>query len=149
MSAQVGNDSLSVELRPSRVQRYLVATVHGLAALGLVTSDLPAWAYWLGVPAILISLLYQLKNPVPKIRGNPLVGLRVDAENAWALRARDMEHPARILDSSQLWVGVMFLRFSVEGRRVSLVLTPDSLGQNEFRRFRARLMTAAKPNPSF
>jgi hypothetical protein len=130
---------LSLELLPSRRFAACIVLAYGGAAAIAWTLPLPPWAALLlsGAVAAEGGRVFRLR--ILMAGGAAVTGLLWRADGAWLVRTRDgREREARLLPGAYVHPLLTVLRLAAE-RPVSVVLFPDSLECDAFRRLRVRL----------
>ena len=135
--------ALNLEPRPSRWFMLFMAMTHGGAAASLITAGL---AWWLDVPlcALLAASAYFIHlRHISLTHARAVVRLTWTRHGDWRLVTADgMEQGADLLGDSYVHPWLVVLNFSLPRRgRASVVLFPDSLHADDFRRLRVRLRT--------
>jgi len=133
---------LRLEIQPSRALLRIQFLLHGLALMVL--------AYPLGVPTWLrIGLFAGLGASLFfLLRSDALVRVRhllLDAHNQWyRLDTGGQREPLRLREDSWLGHRVAVLRFDRDGggRPLNVLILPDNLDADSFRRLRVRLRHA-------
>lgn len=124
---------LVVTLAPSRVLRVLLWLLHGLAAVAVLIADLPPlWQAGL-LLALGGSLLWHARQTTP-----PLV-LRGKADGSLERRSDDTWLRVELSASSTVLPRLTVLHIKEQGSRRHLVILPDSLPAEDFRRLRVWL----------
>ena len=133
---------LRLEVQPSRLLLRIQFLVHGLALMVLAYPlGVPIWVRGLLFGGLVASLLFTL-------RSDTLTGVRVlllDGHNQWYWRRTDgVQEALRLRNDSWLGTHLAVLRFDREagGRTLNVVILPDSLDADSFRRLRVRLRQA-------
>ena len=134
---------LRLEVQPSRLLLRAQFLVHGLALMVL--------AYPLGVPLWLrVGLFVLLGISLFSLSRNETFSrvhhLLLDAEDRWFRLGADGEREAlRLRGDSWLGSGMAVLRFARAqgGRPLNVVILPDNLDAETFRRLRVRLRQAS------
>lgn len=125
-------------LTPSRQLKGVVASMHVLCLLPVFLLPIH-WGWQIGIISALIASLIIGLRQLP----GPLRGLNLAMDGAFFVRLKNGEWvPAEVLGSSFVkpWLTILHLR--LEGRRFMspLVLLPDMLAQEDFRRLRMWLL---------
>ncbi|MCB1874538.1 MAG: hypothetical protein KDH88_01030 [Chromatiales bacterium] len=132
---------LHLEPRPSVWLEHALILAHGLAVLSLALIEgHPPWIWPLSA-LIILGGVHLVRKHARLLHPASLVGLVWDAGGEWILRRRDgQEFKACLLGDSLLTARLVILNFSrSRWRRVSLVIPPDRLDKESFRRLRVRL----------
>jgi len=102
--------------------------------------SLPLWAGLVLSAVIVCSLVYALNGHVLMHGRNAITDLIWDSDGDWRLTMRDgKNHQAQLLKSSYLHNRLVILNFTVDSHRRSVILLPDTLDQDTFRRLRVRM----------
>ena len=132
---------LRLEVQPSRLLLRIQFLVHGLALMVLAYPlGVPIWVRGLLFGGLVASLLFTL-------RSDALTGVRellLDGGNQWFWRRADgVLEALRLRNDSWLGTHLSVLRFDREaGRTMNVIILPDSLDADSFRRLRVRLRQA-------
>ncbi|HEB67317.1 MAG TPA: hypothetical protein ENI93_05160 [Gammaproteobacteria bacterium] len=133
---------LRLEVQPSRLLLRAQFLVHGLALMVLAYPlGVPLWVRVLLFAGLVASLLFTL-------RSDALTGVRdllLDGGNQWFWRRADgVLEALRLRDDSWLGTHLAVLRFEREsgGRTLNVIILPDSVDADSFRRLRVRLRQA-------
>ncbi len=130
---------LSIEPEPSRLLAGAVVFLHGGALLMIPPLPLPAWLIVVLMFAVAISWVRVFAGPVLMRRGAAIVCVQWRADGVWLLRRRDGgEQEAVLMADSYAHPWLTVLNFTGEWR-CSVVLLPDSIDPEVFRRLRVRL----------
>jgi toxin CptA len=118
----------------SRQLRSLLAFVHLCGAVAIFLTSLPLPLQWTGLLLLTISMaLYWRQNQQIRVRGNQNGKFEVWLSGKWCVASID--------SSSVIWPGLTVVRFATESERLHrhLVILPDSLPKEDFRRLRVWL----------
>lgn len=126
---------LNLKLWPSRQLAIFLVAGHGLAGLSVWFSALPAWACLLMDLLLLGALYFNLRR---HWRAG-IRQLRFDGEGWW-LADRSGEQPLDLRGERLVTSWLIVLNFiTAAGRRIALVLPPDSASADDLRRLRVAL----------
>lgn len=133
---------LHIRIEPSRFLAGLLILVHALAAALLYPLALPEMLKLALAAAIAVSGVHSvMKTALLKWR-NAIVALEIDNEGM-ALRERNAEQwrPCRVLGTTFVssYLTVLNLRLLKGGAVRHVVMLPDNVDQDDFRRLRVRL----------
>lgn len=132
---------IPLQLRPHR-SRWLAGFIlfsHGGAIL-LALISLPLWAALLLSLGIAYSLVYTLNQHVLMRDPDTVSELIWDSNGDWRLIARNgTSINAQLLKSTYLHAKIVILNFVVNSRNRSIILLPDALDPDSFRRLRVRM----------
>ncbi len=132
---------LRLVVQPSRLLLRVQFLTHGLALMVLAYPlGVPLWLRGVLFGGLVLSLLFTL-------RSDALTGVRellLDGRNQWFRRRSDgVLESLRLRDDSWLGIHLAVLRFDrTEGRPLNVIILPDSLDADGFRRLRVRLRQA-------
>jgi hypothetical protein len=130
---------IRLELRPSRRLAVCIAVVYGGAAA--IVWSLPL-SFTVALPlsaAIALEGCRVFRLKVRLAGAGAVTALLWKSDGAWVVRRRDgREHEARLLPGAFVHPRLSVLRLSGE-RPVSIVLFPDAVERDAFRRLRVRL----------
>lgn len=141
---------LYLELHPSRIFAAVLLVVHGGAA-GCVLIVPLSWPVRVLLAAlILLSLWYTLSRWGLLRHNRAVTALLWDDLGEWKLFSRDRKETAVRLEPDSFvspgWVVLNFSAIDAPGRW-SVVLLPDSLDGESFRRLRVRLRLEGREAP--
>ena len=142
MSSTAYATPLRLDLRPSRTL-FWVLTVSHLGAAGLLTaSRLPPWAAVALTACVLASYIWLVSRHALLRQAGAVVCLLWGKGNEWRVSSRSgAEILARLSPESFVrpWMTVLLLRPEGGGHTRSVVIMPDTLDAEVFRRLRVRL----------
>lgn len=126
-----------ITLRRSRLLDFFLVSIHALGALALFLVSLPT-------PIRIVTLVFVLLSLARALRRETFNRLTLSSENAteiclWGDAPRAVV--ASILPQTSVFFFLVVLHLHEEGSRVrmQLVLLPDQMGTDEFRRLRVWL----------
>lgn len=120
---------MQLQIGPSRRLRFLRLMLWVLAWVGLWAAHLPRPLQWLGS-------LWLLWDATREVRPQPSYQLRLgSAGNLWLQSGQEWV-AARVDSSSRVTPVMAWLLLHVEGRRQRIVVMPDALPDEDFRRLR-------------
>ncbi|GBG15242.1 uncharacterized protein NMK_2845 [Novimethylophilus kurashikiensis] len=125
------------DLIPSCRLRALLVIMHGLCLIAIVVLPLAWLVKTVIAMALVASLMIYLRQLPGKVRG-----LKLTKDGSFSVRlVQDDWVPAEILGSSfvQPWLTVLHLRLEGRKRMLPVVLFPDALPHEAFRRLRVWL----------
>lgn len=125
---------LVVTVGASRQLRLLLAAFHIVGAAAIMLAALDPLLQWAGMVLVCCSLAYYLR-PVQNVR------LRADREGKLEIWQGEKWSEARLAGSSVVLPGCTVMRVGIENRRRqhSLIVLPDSLPAEDYRRLRVWL----------
>lgn len=135
---------LQLDPRPSRYLAHTGLILHGGALAVLAALALPWWAV-LGVSgAVLGNFVLFFRTHVLRASAHAVVKLIWDERGGWTVVTPRGPVDAVLSADSVVYPRLVILRFVTGGgwfarRRLSVILLPDSLDAETFRRLRARL----------
>jgi hypothetical protein len=130
---------LSVELRPSRRLKQLLAVMHLLALAASIANALPVIvkvALVIGIGLHFFLALTRLKSEHYAIRHSETSGWEIASENDFK--------PVQILNSTVITLFAIFLHFDKNAHKQSVLIVNDALSEDDYRRLIVRLKTADK-----
>lgn len=131
---------LRLDLRPSPVLAAALISSHGGALALLATVPLPGWAAAALAVLVAASLLRALARHALLWGREAVTGLVWEGDGAWTLVTRaGSQSPCHLSADSYVGPRLTVLNFTGPRRRSVLVL-PDRVAQEGFRRLRVRLM---------
>jgi toxin CptA len=131
--------TLSLSIDPSPWLRLALLGVHLLAGVAVLLADLAVWGQVLLLLTIAVSLLLHLRRQAThEIRCEPDGSLQIRIASEW--------RAATLLPASVVmpWLVVLHYRVEDNGQTHHLVMPPDSLPSDDFRRLRVWLKWKAK-----
>jgi hypothetical protein len=139
MSSQKSVVPLRINLRGSRILAGFIMLSHG-GAIVLSLASLPLWIGTLFSAGIVYSLVYLLKRH-GLLRGpNAITILVWDSNDEWLIITEDgKEYHATLQKPVYLHARIVILNFIVNNRHRPIILLPDVLDRESFRRLRVRL----------
>jgi toxin CptA len=140
--------ALRLRLAPSRRLAWLLGLSHAGAMLLSWVTPLKWWLSLALSLAALGSLRHGLRYHALRSAPGALVGLELRPDGSAAVQdRRGRWREARLLGSSFVSPGLTIINLTVAGARLrrSLVVAPDSLSTNEFRRLRVWLRWRGTP----
>ena len=137
--------ALSLEPRSSRRFALLLAATHGGAAAVVIAAGLAWWIDVLLCALIAASAAHIYLRHVSLSHARAVVRLVWTRHGHWRLVTADgAAHNAELQGDSYVHPWLVILNFTLQpGGGTSVVLFPDSLHDDDFRRLRVRLRTAA------
>ncbi len=136
--------ALSLEPRPSRRFALFTAATHGVAAAVMVSAGMAWWIDILLCTLIAASAAYIYMRHVRLTHARAVLRLTWTRHGDWRLVYADgVAQTAELQGDSYVHPWLVVLNFSLQPKgRASVVLFPDSLHEEDFRRLRVRLRTA-------
>lgn len=133
---------LEMNVASSRALVGILVSAHAASALLLGLTGLPWMGKLAALPVFLASLALSLRRHAWRLSPSAVVGLRLEQECRAAFRRLDgetLEGP--LLGSSFVSPWLTVLKIRPDGRRlaVSLVILPDAVEREAFRRLRVLL----------
>jgi toxin CptA len=139
---------LRVRLHPSRQLGLLLCVGHVGAAVLSWVAPIPWWLSLVLSSAALASLAFGLRSHAWRSASEAVVGFELRPDGSGAIEDRSGRwREVGVLGSSFVspLLTVLNLRVAGAGRRRSLIVTPDALGPDEFRRLRVWLRWRGAP----
>ncbi len=142
MSSTAYATPLRLELKPSRTLFWLLTFSH-LGAAGLLsTMSLPFWVKaFLGM-SVLVSYLWLVGRHALLRHPGAAVSLLWPRGDHWQVQSRNGAQVSALLSPESFvhpWLTVLLLKPESGGRARNVVLLPDMLDAEAFRRLRVRL----------
>lgn len=131
--------SLLVELKPSRRLKRLLVVMHVLAFASSIANALPIavkLALLTGICLHFRFIIKRFENEQCKIKHTEAMGWEISGTN-------DFE-PIRIQNSTVITVFAIFLHFTKNAKKQSVLIPNDALSEDDYRRLIVRLKTADK-----
>jgi toxin CptA len=133
---------LALERRPSIILAIALTLIHS-AAVAAALHVLPGW-YWKlgGCLAIVIHVVWVICRHALLLHPRSIVSLRFSGEDDCEAECRDLSSFAgRVQGCSYVARHLVVVRIKTGARRLrsGVVLLPDSMSSDEFRRLRVRL----------
>ncbi|SDH52940.1 protein YgfX [Propionivibrio dicarboxylicus] len=126
-----------ITLRRSRLLDFLLVSIHALSALALFLVALPT-------PVRIVTFGFIVASLVRALRRESFTSLKLSAENAGQIcfgRAASCVLVADILPETAVFLFLVVLRLREEGDQAhfQVILLPDQMSKDEFRRIRVWL----------
>ena len=141
--------TLRIAIGPSRILAVVLAVAH-LAALAVTfIVTLPAWARFLIATTIMVSGTWSICRAALQRSANAIVELEVGEGGHISCRTRDSQRrEGEVLSSSFIspWLTVLNLRLAGAARARHVVILPDNVEKDTFRRLRV-LLKWSQPAP--
>lgn len=134
--------ALRLELRPSRRLGFVLGLGHGIAAVAVLATGLPPWVAVALLVPIAASCAYCLHHAAFLRSGASIVVLEIGENDEVRCQSRRGEwFSARISDSSFVSPLLTVINLEIAGRRAArnVVIVPDGVDADDFRRLRVRL----------
>jgi len=131
--------SLSVELNPSKRLKQFLVIMHVLALASSIANALPITvklALSTGTCIHLWFMIKRLKNERHKIKQSEALGWEVSSGNDFK--------SVQILNSTVITIFAIFLHFTDNARKQSVLIVNDALSEDDYRRLIVRLKTTDK-----
>lgn len=131
--------SLLFELKPSKRLKRLLIVIHALALGSSIANALPITIKLALLTGICMHLRFTTKHLTSeqyKIKHTEALGWEISDGN-------DFE-PIQILNSTVITVFAIFLHFTNNAHKQSVLIVNDALSEDDYRRLIVRLKTAAK-----
>ncbi len=131
--------SLLLELKPSKRLEQLIIVIHALALGSSIANALPITVKLLLLSGICIHfhfMIKRLENEQYKIKHTEALG--------WEIAGGNDFQPVQILNSTVITTFAIFLHFTDNTRKQSVLIVTDALSENDYRRLIVRLKTAGK-----
>ncbi len=141
MSSTRSEPPLHIEPRSSRQLALALLLLHGAAMVAVVNLVMPIWGLAALAGSVVVSLYYTINTHVLGRGQRSVCALVWDAEGDWTVTScGGQQWAARLMPGSYVHQRLMVLNFALEssGHR-AVVLLPDSLDRNTFRRLLVRL----------
>ncbi len=142
MSSTAYATPLRLELKPSPVLLSVLTVAHMGAAGLLLTTSLPAWATSCLALSVLASFLWLATRYALLMQPGAVVWLLWRTGNDWLIGARNGTRTTAHLNPESFvrpWLTVLLLAPASGGPTRNVVIFPDSLDAESFRRLRVRL----------
>lgn len=123
---------MQVRIGPSRRLRFARLLLWVLAWVGLWAAHLPRPLQWLGSLLLLWDAAREVHVP-------PVEELRLGSAGSLWWRDGEGWRPAQVDVASRVTPVMVWLRLRIEGRRRHIVVMPDALPAEDFRRLRVWL----------
>lgn len=131
--------SLSVELKPSKRLKQLLVIMHVLALAASIANALPIaikLALSTGIFIHLRFMIKRLKSERHEIKQSEALGWEISSGNDFK--------SAQILNSTVITIFAIFLHFTDNARKQSVLIVNDALTEDDYRRLIVRLKTTDK-----
>jgi hypothetical protein len=134
---------VNLQLRASRLLLIFLCASHLLAAIAVWLSAIPAWLAALISAGVLLHFWQSLQAHCFAQAGREL---RYSSEGEWSLLENSVLQPLQPVGEWLVTSWLLVMRFKrQDGRRLSLVLPPDSADGDELRRLRVLLRFGLSP----
>ncbi|HQU16542.1 MAG: hypothetical protein B7Z66_06640 [Chromatiales bacterium 21-64-14] len=136
---------LQLDPRPSRRLAHTGLILHGGALAVLAALALPWWAVLAVSGAVIGNFVLFFRTHVLRVSAHAVVKLVWDEAGGWTVVTPRGPVDASLAADSVVYPRLVILRFATGAggwlarRRLSVILLPDSLDAETFRRLRARL----------
>lgn len=130
---------LLVELKPSKRLSQLLVVMHVLALGSSIVNALPIavqLALLGGICMHLWFMIKRIKTGQYKIKHTEALG--------WEISNGNNFEPVQILNSTVITVFAIFLHFTKNAKKQSVLILNDALSEDDYRRLIVRLKTADK-----
>jgi toxin CptA len=128
---------LLLELKPSQRLKQLLAAMHVLALAASIANALPIAAKLALLTVIFIHFHFTMRN----LKSKPHAIKHTDALG-WEVSGGSDFKPVKILDSTVITTFAIFLHFTGDAHKRSLLILNDALSEDDYRRLIVRLKTA-------
>jgi len=128
---------LLLKLKPSRRLKQLIVVIHALALGSSLANALPIavkLALLTGIGVHFHFTVKRFKTEQRTIRHNEALG--------WGISDGDDFKPVQILASTVITVFAIFLHFTDNAQKQSMLIINDALNEDDYRRLIVRLKTA-------
>lgn len=128
---------LLVELKPSKRLKRLLVIMHVLALSSSIATTLPAavkLALLTGISMNFLFIIKHLKSKQHKIKHTDALGWEISDGNDFI--------PIQILNSTVISVFAIFLHFTKNAHKHSILIINDALTEDDYRGLIVRLKTA-------
>lgn len=143
--------TLHVTLQPSRLLAVMLFVIHGAAIAALALSAMPAWVKTALILLLALNLFHQSRRHALLREAESVVEFSL-AENGILLGQRDGRQIAgKLLGNSMVISHLCVMNVLPQGARFSrsIVILPDNLDAEIFRRLRVKLRWGVtQPEPS-
>ncbi|TRW94738.1 protein YgfX [Candidatus Methylobacter oryzae] len=129
--------SLLLELKPSQRLKQLLVAMHALTLGASIVNALPVTVKLLLLIAICIHFYFSIKH----LESEPYTIKHTDALG-WEVSGGSDFKPVQILDSTVITTFAIFLHFTGDAHKRSLLILNDALSKDDYRRLIVRLKTA-------
>lgn len=133
---------LKVSLNGSRWLVGILSAAHAAAAASIVVADLPTWVKGVLLLLVAASWAVALHGPALRRGGKAIVALELAEDGRLSFQTRAGEwHEATLLESSFVAPYLTVLNLQLDGQRFLryVVIVPDAIGTEDFRRIRVWL----------
>jgi toxin CptA len=140
---------LRITIGPSRILATVLAVAHSAALAVMLIVTLPAWARLLMAAAIIASGAWSILRAALQRSRSAIVELEAGEGGRISCRTRDGRwREGQVLASSFVspWLTVLNLRVAGAARATHLLILPDNLEKEAFRRLRV-LLRWSRPAP--
>lgn len=133
---------LELRVASSRILTWVLISAHTVAGMLFGLTDLHGGWKIAVLPLFLASLVFSLRRQAWRVSPSSLVGLQLNDEGKFLFSRRDGQDIEGVLLGSSFispWLTILNLRPEEQWQTVSLVILPDAVKQEDFRRLRVLL----------
>ena len=131
--------SLLLELKPSQRLKQLLVVMHALALGASIANALPIAVKLLLLTGICIHFRFTIKGLEKK-----QYKIKHTEALAWEIADGNDFKPIQVLNSTVITVFAVFLHFTDNTHKQSVLIVNDALSEDDYRRLIVRLKTAGK-----
>lgn len=129
--------SLPLELKPSQQLKQLLIAMHALALGASIANALPITIKL----ALLTGIFLHFRFTMKRLESEPHKIKHTEALGWQVFDGSDFK-PVQILDSTVITTFAIFLHFTDDAHKQSLLILNDALSEDDYRRLIVRLKTA-------
>ena len=132
---------LKLTLQPSWTLAAILAAAHGAAIAAVVVAEMPQWLTFAAIAALFANLVLELRHALLRMPDS-VVALEISPDAALSIRTRsggwrDCEVRGNTYVVS--FLAILNLRETESRKTKRVVVLPDSIGAEDFRRLRVWL----------
>jgi toxin CptA len=142
---------LKISLRPSRVLAAILIVAHGAAIAAVVAVDMPLWLKLIAAAALILSLFLTVRREALLLTPDAAVALEISADDVLSIQTRRGEWlECEVLGSTYVmsFLSILNLRQTDGGATTRIVILPDSIAAEDFRKLRVWLRWGRARGPA-
>ncbi|HMJ49425.1 MAG TPA: protein YgfX [Burkholderiales bacterium] len=145
------NDLLNIRFKPSVILGLLLVLAHASAVGLLLVVPLPIWSKLVTVVVVCISFAFYFRRNARLAAPSSLVALEIKEDCACTVETRNgNRRSCTVLPTSYVSASLTILNLKVDGKllRKHLVILPDAVNAEDFRKLRVLLRWRFKSRPT-
>lgn len=133
---------LNAGLRPSWILAALLTAAHGAAIAIIVVVDMPPWLKLVAMAALALNFLFDIRRTALLLMPESVTAIEIAADDTLSIQTRRGEWiECEVLGNTYVvsFLTVLNLRERENGAVRRVVILPDSMEREDFRRLRVWL----------